>query len=402
VKVAKRSLLGLAFAGFVGLGLPKSGFGVAWPGVADDLGRPLAELGLVLAVHTAGYLASSALNGTLTHRFGIGRLLFGSSALAAVTLLGYTLTPWFVLLLGAAFMLGMGSGVVDAGINAYVAVHYGARVMNLLHASFGVGATMGPLLMTLFLTVGGSWRAAYLVLAILQAGLAVAFHRARRSWDGPRPAAIARAERPRPSSPALLWVGLAVFFLYTGIEVGVGQWAFSLLTESRGIGDTPAGLLVAAYWGAFTVGRFGLAVAGDRLPAERTARALMAATLGGLALLWWNPAGWAGAAALALLGLSLSGIFPALTLLTPRRLGAEYAPWAVGYQLAAASLGVGALPGAAGLAVAWLGLESLPALFFAAAVLMVALNEALTRMSRTRAAPPPSAPGSRRRLPGGR
>lgn len=31
------------------------------------------------------------------------------------------------------------------------------------------------------------------------------------------------------------WLSILMFFLYTGIEVTLGLWAYTLLTESRGL-----------------------------------------------------------------------------------------------------------------------------------------------------------------------
>ena len=392
MRLALRSLMSLTMASFVALGLLESQ-GVAWPSISDDLGRTVAELGLLVSVGTTGYLSSSFLNGRITRAFGTGRALVLATTAAATALATYAATPSFVLLLAAAFVLGCAGGLLDAGLNAWVAVTGDSRSMNLLHAFFGVGATLGPLLMTAFITIGDSWRGAYLLLAAIQAVLAVTFWRLRDRWGDIAGRHDQRAgSRPRPRSRPTLITGLGVFFLYVGVEVGAGEWAFSLLTESRGVSEAVAGILVAAYWGTFTLGRFAVAAVAHHVAPERLIRLLMAGAIAGIALLWWNPATWIGSGALLLLGFSLSGIFPSLMVLTPGRLGPEYAPWAVGYQLAAASLGVIAIPGAAGLLVAATGLESLPPLFLAAAVAMLALNEVLTRISDPEAAAQPTNP----------
>ena len=48
---------------------------------------------------------------------------------------------------------------------------------------------------------------------------------------------------------------MLIFFLYTGIELGLGLWIYSLLTESRGVAPEVAGVVTGSYWAMFTLGR---------------------------------------------------------------------------------------------------------------------------------------------------
>ena len=66
--MAASRLITLAFFGFIGLGIPKAAFGTAWPSVADDLNRDIAELGVVLVVFIAGYFAAATGSGELIRR----------------------------------------------------------------------------------------------------------------------------------------------------------------------------------------------------------------------------------------------------------------------------------------------------------------------------------------------
>jgi fucose permease len=48
---------------------------------------------------------------------------------------------------------------------------------------------------------------------------------------------------------------MLLFFLYTGTEVSLGAWAYTLLTEGRGVPPQAAGLWAGSYWATFTIGR---------------------------------------------------------------------------------------------------------------------------------------------------
>ena len=383
VRLMRKSLglLAVSVAAFVALGMPKSAFGVAWPSVAADFGRPVADLGLVIAVYVIGYFIAAAATGWLTRRFSVGALLMFASVLATLSLIGYATAPSWLWLLVAVIGLGLAGGVIDAGVNAVVAVHHGARAMGMLHAGFGIGATLGPLIMTTLIETDSSWRLGFVVLAVVQGVLALLYIRTRREWNvGIDPAD--RSKAARPVRRGLLWGALIMFALYAGVEVGTGQWAYTLLTEGRGMSTVAAGGAVTAFWATLTVSRLGLGVIGHRVSIHRLLWFSSVLVLIGASTLWSNPAEWAGPAALVVMGLALGPIFPLQTTLTPNRVGAAFTPTAVGYQLAAATVGAAAIPGGLGLLVAQRGLEVVGFVLMVATVLLVGSIEMLRRLGQ--------------------
>lgn len=376
---ARTRVLLMGIAAFIVLAMPKAALGVAWPSIAEDLGRALADLGVLIAAYVAGYFVSTLLNGDLSRRFGSGVLLTSAAVLAALSLAGMTLSPAWIMLLTATLLLGASGGLIDASVNAHIAVGYGARAMGFLHSGFGVGAVLGPLLMTVLLAAGVSWRIGFAVVAILQIIIAAGFAVGPGLWESSRPLPGRGRHRPEGGG-ATLTLTLLAFGVYTGIEIGAGEWSFSLLTEGRGIDETVAGLAVAAFWGGLTMSRLALGFLGDRGRPNVVLGASALGTLGGLVLLWWNPSPWLGTMGLVITGLALGPYFPLQMLLTPLRFGAAYTPWMAGYQIAAASAGAAAIPGLIGLLVAVVGLEAVaPALALAAAALVI-VTEGLRRL----------------------
>ena len=88
------------------------------------------------------------------------------------------------------------------------------------------------------------------------------------------------------------------------------------------------------------MGRLTLGFVGDRLAPERLLALSTAGMVAGAALFWWDPAAGLDLVALPLIGLAAAGVFPALVLLTPGWIGERQTGRAVGYQLAASSVGV--------------------------------------------------------------
>jgi fucose permease len=362
------------------LGMPGALMNVAWsPSIRSTFGLSLDAVGALFLASTIGYFLASSTSGRLMSRLGVGRLLTASAGLSAIGLLGYVLAPaWWVMLL-FGFLIGTGGGMLDGAMNIYFAANFGPRLMNWLHACFGIGATLAPLAMTAILKSGGSWRWGYGLAMLFYAALAFLFVLTEGRWRLAQ-AAVSTAQ-PRIAKAwetlqlPLVWLGIALFMVLTGLEVSAGQWSFSLFTESRHVTQEIAGLWVGIYWGSFTVGRifFGAIVTWIR-PA-----ALIRFCIGGMALgaalIWWNPRPGVGFVALALLGFALSPLFALMITNTQERLGPVHAPNAIGLQVGAAGLGVGLLPGLGGVLAERYGLEIVPAFLLGLMVVLFLLHE---------------------------
>jgi fucose permease len=370
-----RILVVLTF-GFVVFGMALTAIGVAWPSVADQFDRSLAELGLVTLLFGGGYTVSTLSSGRVAARAGIGRLLMAASVSVAMSLLAMAASPGWPIFLVVAGLLGASGGFNDAATNTYVAIRRGPRAMGFIHTGFGVGAVAGPLFVTVLLAADISWRTAFASLAVLQgvyiAGLWLYVRRLDVREDESRDEARAISLR----SATLLW-SLIVFFLYAGIAAGAGAWAFTFLTEERGMGEAAGGIIVAAYWGGFTASRLLLGFVGHRVRPHSVLRWSAAATLAGLAVFWWNPTTEVGVTALILTGFAHGPVFPLEVLLTPKRFGAALTGTVVGFEFAAGNVGGALLPGMMGLFVDLSGLDIIPPILFANAILLWAAVEIL-------------------------
>jgi len=343
------------------LGLPEGVLGTVWPAMRSDLGRPIESLAWLIGGYTVGYLVSTSGSGAISERVGVQRTIQVGVGTTALGLLLYVVSfAWPVTVLGA-LVLGAGAGLVDAAINADVALRHGQRVMHFLHAAFGVGATLGPLVATVLVGWNWSWRVAYAGLLALEIALLMVLLRARSApvdTEGGIDDSLAAGSTA--TNPALaLGASLFYFAVYVGAEVSVGQWSFSILTEDRGVARTVAGFAVAAYWGGLTIGRLLLGVIDDRLHPQTLLRgSVFTAVVAGL---WfWSDAPGA-LLALPVLGLAFAGVFPSLVLLTPGWVGRDRVARAVGLQLAASSAGAIVSSALLALVARQWGLNAVPA-----------------------------------------
>jgi fucose permease len=392
----KRSTLTLAiaFASYVLLGMPSGLLGVAWPSIRQSFGLPLDALGTLLTTVTVGYILSSFNSGRLISRFGVGPLLTVSSISIGAGVLGYMLAPAWWVMVAFGLLLGLGNGLVDAGLNVYVAEHYETRHMNWLHAFFGVGVTLGPMIMTAMLNAGQSWRWGYVFVVALEAVLVVSFIATRGQWQTSAGTAPVEADVLPPVQASsldslkmpLVWLGIFMFMLHTGVEFVAGQWSYTLFTEGRSIAPTVASLWTSVYWGSLTVSRLILGSVTDRIGVDRMLRLCILGIAAGSGLLWWNVTPWVSFLGLSVIGFGVALLFPSMISSTPRWMGAAHAANAIGFQVAAGSAGITILPGLAGILAERLGLEIIGPLLVATAIMLLLLFEVLVRQAAARAA----------------
>ena len=378
-------LIALAYLSFVSLGLPDGLNGVAWPSIRDYFHLPVDAIGSLLVMFTAGYLVSSFMSGRILSHIGLGGLLALSCFGTSIGLLGYAWAPawWVMVVLGA--LSGLGAGAIDAGLNTFAASNFSARMVNWLHACYGVGAATGPVIMTSVLASGRVWQSGYTIVAGWQMLLALGFAGTVRLWPKQQSDSHETSQKRIPNARTLklpvMWISIVVFFLYTGIEAAAGTWSYTLFTQSRAVTMITAGFWVSVYWVALTVGRLLAGIAAGFVPANRLLRVCVAGMALGALAIWLNIGNVVSFLGLALLGLSSAPVFPSLIATTPLRLGSEHVGNGVGFQIAAAVLGQSLLPALIGVLAARFGLESIGPGLFVFVVILVALVQLLTGSS---------------------
>src|SRR6266851_366060 len=407
-------LLGLAYLGYIGLAVRGGVLGIAWPSIRADFDVSLDALGALLGPGSVSYLIDSFVSGRALARWDLGVLLAAGFGGLALNLAGTALATswWMLLVLGVPG--GLGAGLIDAGMNIYVANRHGPREMNWLHACWGVGATLSPFLMTTALVSGLGWRWGYAISGLLMLALAGAYLATRAAWpsrseivhhddhefpwlspQGDSPAATPNtsrhAEHESDTNGAdmwqtlrlpVVWLSMLLFAAYTGVELGVGQWAFPLLVSARGLGTIEAGAAVSTYWAALTLGRFFFGGVVTAIGVQRVLQACLLGVLVGLGVLWAAGAAWLAFAAMALLGVVQAPIYPALVTVTPSQFGSTHTANAVGFQVAAGVVGGAGLPALMGVLAQAFGLETIVPTLLGAAALQIACYLAWSRAFR--------------------
>jgi fucose permease len=241
--------------------------------------------------------------------------------------------------------------------------------------------------MTTVLAAHRPWTIGYVVVGVAQLVLAFAFALTRGAWttDGSSPS-HAPHEAPALADTLRLpaaRISILLFACYTGLELGVGAWGFTLLTEGRGMAPTLAGAWTSVYWASLTGGRMAGALVVGRLGASRLLRGAAILLAAGLGLFAASLSPASDLVGLAVAGAAAGPIFPTLIARTPGRLGVRHAANGVGFQIAAAALGQALWPSLLGVVASARGLEWLARGLVVLALAVLAVNEALDRQGGT-------------------
>lgn len=394
----------LIYLAFISLGLPDSLLGTAWPIMQTDIQAPFQTAGYLFMIVTAGTIVSSLASGTMLKRFGTGKVTLVSCAMTAAALFGYAMSPSFVWLIISAIPLGLGAGSVDAGLNNYVAEHYRAHHMNWLHCFWGVGATLGPIIMSQYMLQEGHWRNGYYTVAVIQSVLVIILAVTLPLWkrmEKHREGSATEGEglhnsqatsehidstNVHPLRVKGVKIALVSFFFYCGLEGTVGLWGSSYLVQIKDISAASAAMWVSLYYGGITAGRLISGFIALRMSNKTLIRSGQLIALLGTVLLLLPLPSIVSAIGLVTLGLGLAPIYPSMLHETPSRFGSSASQRIMGYQMAVAYTGTTVVPPLLGFLAGQTSISILPVYLLLCAAVMLIFSERMNVFLRKRRA----------------
>ncbi|WP_026565665.1 MFS transporter [Bacillus sp. UNC41MFS5] len=350
----------IIYLAFISLGLPDSLLGVSWPMMQSEFGAPLETAGLLFMTIAGGTIISSFASGAVLKRFGTGIVTFFSCFMTAGALLGFHFAPSLFWLFICAIPLGLGAGAVDSGLNNYVASHYKAHHMSWLHCFWGVGATLGPVIMAQFISGQHSWRSGYLAIAGLQFVLVVILFFTLPLWNkvGGNSTVTSTNEKEhtdevyrgtdaknkKPLQIRGVKLALISFLFYCGAESTMGLWGSSFLINVKELSVDTAANWVSIYYGGITFGRFITGFITLKISNRTLIRAGQIIALAGAVFLFLPLPSTFSLVGFMMVGVGLAPIFPCMLHETPTRFGKEQSQTIMGYQMAVAYTGSTFLP----------------------------------------------------------
>lgn len=376
--------IALAFYAFIAIGIAEGGLGVLLPSIIATYELTPATVTALFFSQISGYFVAALTSSLLSHRIGLAQmvLLAAVSVTSALYIYAST-THWFVMV-ATGTLLGLGIGLIDAGINTFIAHDRRANLMGLLHAFYGIGALLGPAIATTLLASGINWRSAYGVFAAIVMLLVVGMIWVISQRQPLMPSPPSASEQSAGANlglalktPTVLIAGL-LLLVYVGTEAALGSWAYAVQTIARGTPISVAGYSVTAYWLGLTIGRLSMGQVMKSIGAVRLIDySLLLLTVG--LLVWWlfPHQLWS----LPLMGFALAAIFPTTIWLMPHRVPAAIVPAAIGFVTSLGSIGAVSIPTAIGWIGDRFGLGTIPMVMLPFALLMLVLHRGLVRIT---------------------
>ncbi len=381
----------LAFFCFILIGISSGAPGVLLPSLINYYHVNNAVIGLLFLVSSVGYFLSAFTSGILVERLGMrGFLLVGAGAFLIGTL-GFGLEPPFTVILLTRLSVGLGIGMIETGLNIYIsALPRSASLLNYLHAFYGVGALIGPVVASTILVLNWGWNSTYFVMAALGVPMFLGFWLLFKRTTAPA-SHTQDAQKSKGGTPlgdtlklSVVWVASLFLLFYVGVEVSLGNWTYTFLLEDRHENALLSGWIVSGYWFGLTMGRFVLQTLAERFKMSNTTLVYvcMICIIFALLFIWFLPLEIVTIVGFCLIGFGLGPIYPLTVALTPKLVPARIVPSAIGFVVSISIIGLAVFPWIAGILSQNVGIWSLLPYNIALTVVAIGLWWMLFRGNR--------------------
>lgn len=350
------TLLIVIYIAFIGLGIPDSLFGTAWPAIYTEFGLPISFASFVTVIISCGTIVSSMVSAKVIGKFGTDKVSAFSTAMTAAALLGFSCSENLAAMCLLAVPLGLGAGAIDTALNNYVALHYSATHMSFLHCFYGIGVSVSPYVLSLVISGKYGWRGGYKIAFGIQLAITLILlftlplwnraHGHENTSDEKEMKVLTIREIIQIPGVKLMW---CLFITSCAIECTCGGWGSTFLVEYKHVLPEHAAKIVMYYYIGMALGRFLSGILAARLNSWQIitiGQCILGAAL--ISLLLPLPA-FFSAASLFMVGLGNGPLFPNFNYLTPQNFGEEVSQSVIGTQMAASYAGIMAAPAVCGI-----------------------------------------------------
>ena len=372
-------LLIIIYIAFIGLGVPDSLIGSAWPAIHTELNVPIEAVSIITFLISGCTVLSSMFSARILNKLGTAKVTAFSTAMTAASLIGFSFVPSFWFMIPLAVVLGLGAGAIDSGLNNYVALHFKASHMNFLHCFYGVGVSLSPYLMSQALSNIG-WRGGYRYTFYVQAVIAILLIISVPLWkktsstektEEEKEINLTLLQMAKKADVRLVWI---IMLVTNAIEYACGVWGSTYLVEEKGFEAEHGALALTVYYVGMSIGRFVSGLISNKISTWKRIGIGTFILAPAVAIMLLPLHGAVSVIGLFLIGLGNGSIYPNMIHLTPHNFGKEVSQSIMGSQIAFAYIGVMLAPPAVSLISGFFGIKIYPVLL---AVLYVAMVIAL-------------------------
>ena len=372
-------LLVVIYIAFIGLGVPDSLIGSAWPAIHTELNIPVEAVSIITFLVSGCTVLSSMFSARILNKLGTAKVTAFSTAMTAASLIGFSFAPSFLFMIPLAVVLGLGAGAIDSGLNNYVALHFKASHMNFLHCFYGVGVSLSPYLMSQALSNIG-WRGGYRYAFYVQAVIAILLIISVPLWkktssseetEEEKEISLTLLQMAKKADVRLVWI---IMLATNAIEYACGVWGSTYLVSEKGFEAEHGALALTVYYVGMSIGRFVSGLISNKISTWKRIGIGTFILAPAVAIMLLPLHGGVSVIGLFLIGLGNGSIYPNMIHLTPHNFGKEVSQSIMGSQIAFAYIGVMLTPPAVSLISGFFGIKIYPVLL---AVLYVAMVIAL-------------------------
>ena len=364
------------YIAFIGLGVPDSLIGSAWPAIHMEMDIPIEAVSILTLLISGCTVLSSMFSAGILNKLGTAKVTAFSTAMTAAALFGFSVAESFWLMIPLAVILGLGAGAIDSGLNNYVALHFKASHMNFLHCFYGVGVSLSPYLMSQALSDAG-WRGGYRYAFYVQSVITLLLIVSVPLWKKTASAnqtedessvnltILQMAKKPEVRQ---VWI---IMLATNAIEYACGVWGSTYLVTEKGFQTKHGALALTVYYVGMSVGRFVSGLLSDKISTWKRIGIGAAILAPAIVIMLLPLPGTVTVVGLFLVGLGNGSIYPNMIHLTPHNFGKEVSQSIMGSQIAFAYIGVMLAPPMVSLISKLFGIEVYPVLLAVLYVIMV-------------------------------
>ena len=327
------------------MGIPDSLFGSVWPSIARDINVSLHYSTYIFIIMGIGRTIANVACDKLVKRFGTGIVfLFGFLTLTA-GVFGFSFSSKILAICFWGFFLGFGPGFVDVALNSYVALHYKARHMNWLHCSWGIGASIGPMVMSFYLANDKLWNLGYRTIGIILCCFVVIIIGTLSVWDKNKNQSNSEGKNEQKiQNIELLKIkgvknNLVAFLCFVLFEIVLILYGSSFLVVEKNLLPETAAQCISLFYIGMTSGRLIAGFVTIKLNNRQIIRIGCGIIAFGIIILILPIGTIALMACFFIFGFGNAPIFPCFLHETPGNFGSDKSQAIIGLQMASATLG---------------------------------------------------------------
>lgn len=345
------ALLIIIFITFIGVGVPDSVLGTAWPSIYREFNLPVSLAGYISATVSACTIFSSLISSKAINKLGTGGVSAVSTLMTVAALIGYAFSDNAVFFFLLAIPLGLGAGSIDTALNNFVALHYSASKMNFLHCFYGIGVAASPYVMSLALGADDNWRKGYVITGLIQFAIALIAVLSLPLWKKAEKKDENGNDAPRKTltlsqllkMPAVRMSCFA-FFGYCALELCAGSWSSTYFVNIKGLTTDKAAQIAMLFYIGLASGRFLSGIVAQKAGRWKIIGISTLILFAALVLFVLPLPVFVSAVALFFIGLGCGPVFPNLTHLTPQNFGKDISQSVIGVQQASSYTGIMLMP----------------------------------------------------------